>query len=197
MKKLFAALCGLLSVTAAQACNWNAENCTFEMLNNIQRQIANLKQNPKFMQEKFAELQAKAQYIDRKTASCSNWKCSNDTMSEFNTYVAQLTLNYGIANKPAVAPAPAPAPVQDKWSGQCVIAAKSGVVAYVDQSASNKAAGLNENQAYSVTQANGGKYVGLATVPDYSKPNPDAGAGKFVGWVKKSDLQMQDLRNCN
>lgn len=81
MKKLFAALCGLLSVTAAQACNWNAENCTFEMLNNIQRQIANLKQNPKFMQEKFAELQAKAQYIDRKTASCSNWKCSNDTMS--------------------------------------------------------------------------------------------------------------------
>lgn len=73
MKKLFAALCGLLSVTAVQACNWNAENCTFEMLNNIQRQIANLKQNPKFMQEKFAELQAKAQYIDRKTASCSNW----------------------------------------------------------------------------------------------------------------------------
>ena len=73
MKKLFAALCGLLSVTAAQACNWNAENCTFEMLNNIQRQIGNLKQNPKFMQEKFAELQAKAQYIDRKTASCSNW----------------------------------------------------------------------------------------------------------------------------
>lgn len=197
MKYLLAALCGLLSITAAQACNWNAENCTFEMLNNIQRQINNLKQNPKFMQEKFAELQAKAQYIDRKTASCSSWKCSNDTMSEFNTYVAQLTLNYGIASKPAVVAAPAPAPVQDKWSGQCVIVAKSGATVYVDQSATNKAAALNENLAYTVTQANGGKYVGLATVPDYSKPNPDAGAGRFVGWVKKSDLQMQDLRNCS
>lgn len=195
MKKIFVVLSGMLCVTAAQACNWNAENCTFEMLNNIQRQINNLKQNPKFMQEKFAELQAKAQYIDRKKASCSSWKCSNDTMSEFNTYVAQLTLSYMNTSKPAAAAAPAP--VQDKWSGQCVIVAKSGATVYVDQSATNKAAGLNENLAYTVSQTNGGKYVGLATVPDYSKPNPDAGAGKFVGWVKKSDLQMQDLRNCN
>lgn len=184
MKKLLAALCGLLFVTAAQACNWNAENCTFEMLNNIQRQIGNLKQNPKFMQEKFAELQAKAQYIDRKTASCSNWKCSNDTMSEFNTYVAQLTLNYGIANKPAVAPAPAP--VQDKWAGQCVLAAKPGVNAYVDQSGTSKAGAVSEYIGYTVTQT-ADKLVGLKV----------AESGKFVGWAKKSELQMQDLRNCN
>lgn len=193
MKHLLAALCGLLSVTVAQACNWTGENCSFSIYEEAARQIGNLKQNPKFMQEKNAELQAKAQYIDRKAASCSNWKCVNDTAFEFSSYVSKLTLAYMNTSKPVAAPAP----IQDKWSGQCVMVAKTGATAYMDQSATTKVAGFNDNLAYTVSQANGGSYVGLTTVPDYSKPNPDAGAGKFAGWVKKSDLQMQDLRNCN
>lgn len=105
-------------------------------------------------------------------------------MSEFNTYVAQLTLNYGIDNKPAAVAAPAP--VQDKWAGQCVAAAKPGVNAYVDQSGASKAGAVSEYIGYTVTQT-ADKLVGLKV----------AESGKFVGWAKKSELQMQDLRNCN
>lgn len=184
MKHLLAALCGLLSITAAQACNWTGENCSFSIYEEANRQVGNLKQNPKFMQEKFAELQAKAQYIDRKAASCSNWKCANDTAFEYSSYVSKLSLAYMNTNKPAAVAAPAL--VQDKWSGQCVVAAKPGVSAYVDQSGASKAGAVSEYIGYTVTQS-ADKYVGLKV----------AESGKFVGWAKKSELQMQDLRNCN
>lgn len=184
MKKLLVVLCGLLSVTAAQACNWSAENCSLRIYEEASRQVGNLKQNPKFMQEKFAELQAKAQYIDRKAASCSNWKCVNDTAFEYSSYVSKLTLNYMNTSKPAAVAAPAP--VQDKWSGQCVVAAKPGVNAYVDQSGASKAGAVSEYIGYTVTQT-ADKYVGLKV----------AESGKVIGWAKKSELQMQDLRNCN
>jgi len=195
MKHLLAALCGLLSISAAQACNWTGENCSFSIYEEASRQVGNLKQNPKFMQEKFNELMEKAKYIDRKAASCSNWKCVNDTAFEYSSYVSKLTLAYMNTSKPAAVAAPAP--VQDKWSGQCVIAKRAGISAFVDQSATAKINTFNANATWTVTTANGGDYVGISTVPDYDKPDPNAGAGKFVGWVKKSDLQMQDLRNCN
>lgn len=184
MKKLFALLIGLVTFSAAQACNWNGENCSFSIYNEASRQVGNLKQNPKFMQEKYDELMTKAQYIDRKSASCSNWKCVNDTAFEYSTYVSKLSLAYMNTSKPvAVA---APAPIQDKWSGQCVVAAKPGVNAYLDQTGNSKLGDVSEYIGYTVTQS-ADKFVALKV----------AETGKFVGWSKKSDLQMQDLRNCN
>jgi hypothetical protein len=44
-------------------------------------------------------------------------------------------------------------------------------------------------------EANG--YIQLASVPDYSEPDPDKNAGKIVGWGKLADFQFQELRNCN
>ncbi len=40
-------------------------------------------------------------------------------------------------------------------------------------------------------------FVQLVTVPDYDKPEPEKSADKVVGWVKLSDFEFQDLRNCN
>lgn len=40
-------------------------------------------------------------------------------------------------------------------------------------------------------------YIQLTTVPDYSKPTPEEGAGKIVGWAKLADFELQDPRNCN
>lgn len=192
MKHLLAALCGLISVTAAQACDWDRQDCSDEILGQAKPKLEWLKQNPDFMQKHWNEVQRKANNTDINSKTCNSRRACNQVYGDFAGLITLYYMEY--KNKPTVV---APAPVQDKWAGQCVIVAKTGATAYVDQSATNKAAGLNENLAYTVTQTNGGKYVGLATVPDYSKPNPDAGAGKFVGWVKKSDLQMQDLRNCN
>jgi len=39
--------------------------------------------------------------------------------------------------------------------------------------------------------------IKLATVPDYSEPDPNKGAGKVIGWGWKSDFRMIELRNCN
>lgn len=44
-------------------------------------------------------------------------------------------------------------------------------------------------------EANG--YIQLTTVPDYSKPAPEEGAGKIIGWAKRADFDLQDPRNCN
>lgn len=51
--------------------------------------------------------------------------------------------------------------------------------------------------AFTVKAQAPGGYVQLATVPDYSKPNPGQGAGQVVGWAKLADFELQDLRNCN
>lgn len=55
---------------------------------------------------------------------------------------------------------------------------------------------LSTLSAFKVTaEANG--YIQLTTVPDYSKPAPEEGAGKIIGWAKRADFDLQDPRNCN
>ncbi|WP_137009480.1 hypothetical protein [Aquitalea aquatilis] len=51
--------------------------------------------------------------------------------------------------------------------------------------------------AFTVKAVAPGGWVRLETVPNYSLPNPDAGAGQFAGWAKMTDFIQQDLRNCN
>lgn len=55
---------------------------------------------------------------------------------------------------------------------------------------------LSTLSAFKVSaEANG--YIQLTTVPDYSKPAPEEGAGKIIGWAKHADFDLQDPRNCN
>lgn len=84
----------------------------------------------------------------------------------------------------------------DEWANQCVIGKAAVVRTYSDANGVEQI-GTLPDKAFSVGKTNGGQLVGLVTVPDYDKPDPSAAAGKFVGWVKKSELQQQDLRNCN
>lgn len=55
---------------------------------------------------------------------------------------------------------------------------------------------LDSSAAFTVV-AETEKQIKLVTVPDYSQPDPDKGAGKVIGWGWKSDFRMIDLRNCN
>lgn len=64
-------------------------------------------------------------------------------------------------------------------------------------SASASKRALTSLSAFTVKADAPGGFVQLVTVPDYSLANPDSVAGKVIGWVKRSDFQPQDLRNCN
>lgn len=54
---------------------------------------------------------------------------------------------------------------------------------------------LKSLSAFTVKAERNG-YIQLATVPDYQKPDPEAEAGKIVGWAKLSDFKLLDFRNC-
>ncbi|KWA13933.1 hypothetical protein [Burkholderia territorii] len=56
---------------------------------------------------------------------------------------------------------------------------------------------LTTLSAFTIKADAPGGFVQLVTVPNYDLPNPDSVAGKIIGWAKWSDLQLQDLRNCN
>jgi hypothetical protein len=202
MKKVFAVLIGsFISSVAMAACNWNAENCVFDELEHTNKIIAEMLQNPAYVAEKHNSVVEKAQYTDRKVKSCGGWKCYNDAISQYNVFVGGIHNFYGRRNgvfPQAAAAAPAQKPVNDKWADQCVIGKQKvkTIMVYRDAEGTQTVGELG-GSAYTVSNVNGGKLVGVKTVPDYSKPNPDAGAGKFVGWVKKSELDMQELRNCN
>jgi len=40
-------------------------------------------------------------------------------------------------------------------------------------------------------------YIQLSTVPDYSKQNPEEGAGEIIGWATAENFRLIELRNCN
>jgi hypothetical protein len=51
-------------------------------------------------------------------------------------------------------------------------------------------------EAYQISAEEKG-FIMLVTVPDYSQPDPQANAGKTVGWGKIRDFDVQAQRNCN
>ncbi|MCG9057219.1 hypothetical protein LH442_14820 [Laribacter hongkongensis] len=55
---------------------------------------------------------------------------------------------------------------------------------------------LSRMAAFMVTAVAKGGWVQLSTVPDYSQPDPDAGAGRIIGWAHAKDFDQQALRNC-
>lgn len=79
--------------------------------------------------------------------------------------------------------------VDDKYADQCVAVTKADVPKYSDGTGTKQTGTVTQYRTYSVTQVNGGKLIGLTSLSDDDR--------KFVGWVKKTDVIMQDLRNCN
>lgn len=51
-------------------------------------------------------------------------------------------------------------------------------------------------EAYQINAEEKG-FIMLVTVPDYAQPDPQANAGKTVGWGKIRDFDVQAQRNCN
>lgn len=185
MKNIFAVLIGLMLSSSAFACMWTTENCSFEVLNEASGHVQDLKQNQRFMESgKFDELANKAKYADGKMKSCSNWLCVNNAAVAYLSYVKQLKRDYPSMPVKTTA-APVAVAVQDKWAEQCVYVEKANVAKFNDGAGTQQAGVLKQYSTYMVTQVNGGKLVGLGT------------DGKLVGWAKKTDLLMQDLRNCN
>lgn len=185
MKKIFAVLIGLMLSSAAFACNSNTENCSFNTLEASKRYVEKLMKIPGFVGSKdHNDLVDRAKYTDGKIASCSNWKCVNQTAMGYLNFVSVMERDY-VATPAKATAAPVAVAVQDKWADQCVYVEKANVAKFNDGAGAQQAGVLKQYSTYTVAQVNGGKLVGLGT------------DGKFVGWAKKTELQMQDLRNCN
>lgn len=186
MKKIFAVLIGLMLSSAAFACNSNTENCSFSPLNTAKGFVEDLMKIPGFVGSKeHNDLMDRAKYTDGKISSCSNWKCVNQTATGYMAFVSVMKQNYIAKQTKTTAAAPVAVAVQDKWAEQCVYVEKANVAKFNDGTGAQQAGVFKQYSTYTVAQVNGGKLVGLGT------------DGKLVGWAKKTDLLMQDLRNCN
>lgn len=185
MKKLVAVLASLLLGNVALACNMDVENCVDYLTPTIMKYNGELKNTPAFMNDENARnaWQQRTDAFKQKVDMCSTQKCVNQKFLDYHNYVVNLAKKY-IYEVPKQAKAQ-PA-VNDKWADQCVVAARPNVVAYSDMSTSSKVGNVSEYNAYKVSRTSG-QYVGLVNAEN----------GKFVGWAKKAELQMQDLRNCN
>jgi hypothetical protein len=71
------------------------------------------------------------------------------------------------------------------------------VYLYSAPSASASKKLLTTLTAFSVQGVTSGGFIQLVTVPDYDKAEPNASAGKVLGWAKYSDFDQQALRNCS
>jgi hypothetical protein len=78
-------------------------------------------------------------------------------------------------------------------NGNLVLAKPVSIFAAPNESSASQP--LKALSAFTIKAERDG-FIQLVTVPDDSAPNPDAEAGKVVGWVHKTDFVMQDLRNC-
>lgn len=185
MKKIFVIVFGLTIFSAAQACNLNTQNCGELWNGSIQRYSMTLKANPIFMRDGLEAYKQEYQRYAQRYDNCTTFLCQNRATNAWHDYLLKTMMDYDYRLK-SQGQASAKA-VNDKWADQCVVAAKPNVAAYSDMSASSKVSSVSEYTGYKVSQTNGSQYVALTNSQD----------GKFVGWAKKSELQMQDLRNCN
>ena len=183
MKKMLFAVLGLTLSAAAFACNWDRQNCTNEILKDTPAQLEALKQNQEFMRTQGQNIQTKIAVTESRAKSSNSMRAYNSTYNDFAGWVYLNYQNY--VKKPQQQAAK---PVEDKWADQCVVGKNNNVFAYSDDTGvvrtSTKISGV---APYRVSRVNGGKLVGLT----------DAEDGKFIGYAKKAELEMQDLRNCN
>jgi len=89
--------------------------------------------------------------------------------------------------------------------GQCVFpqtkAAKNGnlqfknpVYIYTSPIEASDKVLLKSMTGYTVAKESNG-FIQLKETPGFTEDNPNA--GKILGWAKRSDFRLQELRNCN
>lgn len=186
MKKLLALVAGLLLLPMAEACNMDVQNCIDFFTPDIMKYNNELKGNAVFKNDAAAwnAWQNKTQEFKQRVELCSTNKCTNQAFLTYHNYVINLVKKY----RPLAEAQAAPAKAADKWADQCVVGAKPNVYAYADENGVTKTSvKVSEYTGYKVTKARGGPLVALV----------DTSSGQAVGWAKKAELQLQDLRNCN
>ena len=182
MKKILTFVFGLMFFSAAQACNWDRQDCSDEILGKAIPKLNWLKQQPGFNEKHGQEIQDVARQTDINARTCNSPRGCNTI---YNNFAGRIDLYYYQYQRQAKA-AQQPATQADKWSDQCVIAKSPKVFAYTDMSCNAKVGDVSEYIGYKVTKTSG-EFVGLTNSQN----------GKFTGWAKKAELQMQDMRNCN
>lgn len=188
-------LVGMFISLSTYACNWDRQNCADNILKDVPQQLGELYKNPQFMQKFGNEVQFKAQYTDKRIQSCATNRACNQAYADFAGWIYLNHLHY-VKKPQQQTQMVQSSKINDQWTDQCVVGKNMKVLIYNDPSGAKVIGELGET-AYQVSQVNGGKLVGLKTVPDYNLPDPNVGAGRFIGWVKKANLDMLDLRNCN
>lgn len=81
--------------------------------------------------------------------------------------------------------------------GQCVYPniEPFKVVVYTDPTSDAVSDQLIHYESYTVGARTYNR-IGLWSVPDYRKSDPYANSGLFIGWVERSQFDIQALRNC-
>ena len=214
MKKIYFALITILfsiSVFAGTTGDYCSQQQTGIARNNCWNSSIRIQNN--IIRNTYMELMALPNYpAERKEFIQQNqveWENNVNTQCTTNQCFSNALISRSISllgelkqyknKQTAAVPAAAVSAVNksaDKWIDQCVIA-KGNAVIYTEQNGTVKKGIMPQTTAFSVSVANGNDLVGIKTVPDWNADNPEANANKFVGYVKKSELEMQDLRNCN
>lgn len=186
MKKILTFVFGLMFFAAAQAqvCNQNTQDCSELWVGSIKRYEGFLRTNPVFMKDGVPYYTQEFQKYTESWNNCSTWLCRNRATQGWHDKVMKIMMDFDSKLKQqgkvnAVAPT-------DKWSDQCVVAKNPKVSAYTDMSGNSKAGEVSEYIGYKVTKTSN-EYVGLTNSQN----------GRFSGWAKKAELEMQDMRNCN
>lgn len=182
MKKIFSIVFGLMFFSAAQACNWDRQDCSDEIIGKAVPKLNWLKQQPGFNEQHGKEIENLARQTDINARTCNSARGCNTI---YNNFAGRIELYYSQYQRQAKM-AQQPAAPADKWSNQCVVAKKPKVVAYSDLSGAIKAGEVSEYIGYKVSKTSN-EYVGLTNSEN----------GKFTGWAKKAELELQDMRNCN
>lgn len=193
MKKIIVVFCGLLLGNAAMACNMDRDNCADTMLPELKRYADELSANPKWQKNADPTDVAKVKRYKERLDMCSTNKCVNETLFYYTNEMRGLASKYRQATASVK---PAPAAQQDIWENQCVYVPKANVARYWDPRGSEEFGVLRQYAVYLVSQTDK-IYVNLKQTPNDVQAYPNEGKGSWIGWVKKSDLEMQDLRNCN
>ena len=186
MKRIFIMVVGFLLSSSAFACNWDRQICSELILKDVPQQLNALNQIPEFVQKYGNEVQFKARYTDQMARSCNSYRACNQYYSNFAGWVYIHYVHYIKKPQQGNMQVANSNQVRDKWTDQCVIWKANVIKTYADDAAT-KQIGTLQDTAFFVTKTNGSNYVGLTNAENK----------KFVGWVKKTDLQMQELCNCN
>ena len=185
MKKTMMLLFGLFLSGAALACNMDRQDCSGLMIPELQRYADELSNNKAWQTGADPKDVAKVKRYGERLNNCADYKCSNQVLFYYTNEMRGLASKY----RQSTAPKQKAVAREDSWKGQCVYVPNANITKYYDPRG-NDASGVVKGGVYMTTRSSdSGDYIDVVTIPDEGS--------SWVGWVKKVDLEIQDLRNCN